>query len=48
VLVLLEDFSEADLLFGELSLEAECEVECSTFIGAATTTAAGATITGAG
>jgi len=46
--LLLEDFSEAELPFGELSLEAEFDDECSVVVGGATTTAAGATITGTG
>jgi hypothetical protein len=40
--LLLEDFSEVELPFGEVSLEAEFEEECSEVIGA------GATIIGAG
>jgi hypothetical protein len=48
VLLLLEDFSVVELRLGELSLEAEFDVECSVVIGAATTTGAGATTIGAG
>jgi hypothetical protein len=44
LLLLLEDFSEAELPLGELSLEAEFDAECSWV----TTAGAGATITGAG
>jgi hypothetical protein len=44
LLLLLEDFSEAELPFGELSLEAEFADECSWV----TTAGAGTTITGAG
>ena len=44
LLLLLEDFSEAESPFGELSLAAEFEEECS----CVTTAGAGATATGAG
>jgi hypothetical protein len=42
LLRLFEDFSEVELPLGELSLEAECDDECSLFIGAATTGAGAA------
>ena len=44
MLLLLEDFSEAESPFGEVSLAAEFEEECS----CVTTAGAGTTITGAG
>jgi hypothetical protein len=48
LLRLLDDFSEAELPLGELSLEDECEDECSEVTGAAATSEAGTTATGAG
>jgi len=48
VLLLLEDFSELELPFGEVSLEAEFDDDRSETTGAAMTTGAGATTIGAG
>ena len=48
MLLLLDDLSEFELPPGELSLEAEFDVECSWVDGWATTTGAGTTIAGAG